>query len=51
MLGMCVLVVYQRSSRWPEQVQAMEFWGRLLAEALAGPRPDDNVIYLDRPAG
>jgi integrase len=46
-----VLGVYQRSSRWPEQVKAMEFWGGLLAAALTGPRPDDNVIYLNRPVG
>ena len=29
-----VLGVYQRASRWPEQVRAMELWGRLLAAAL-----------------
>lgn len=29
-----VLGVYQRSSRWPEQVKAMELWGRLLTSAL-----------------
>jgi hypothetical protein len=26
-----VLGVYQRASRWPEQIRAMEHWGRLLA--------------------
>jgi integrase len=31
-----VLGVYQRASRWPEQVKAMEFWGRLLAAAIEG---------------
>lgn len=30
-----VLGVYQRASRWPEQVRAMELWGKLLAEAEA----------------
>jgi integrase len=29
-----VLGVYQRASRWPEQVKAMELWGRLLAAAI-----------------
>jgi len=31
-----VLGVYQRASRWPEQVKAMELWGRLLAAAIEG---------------
>jgi hypothetical protein len=31
-----VLGVYQRSSRWPEQVKAMELWGRMVTDALAG---------------
>jgi integrase len=30
-----VLGVYQRASRWPEQVRAMQAWGELLAAALA----------------
>ena len=29
-----VLGVYQRASRWPEQMRAMELWGRLLSAAL-----------------
>lgn len=29
-----VLGVYQRATRWPEQVEAMELWGRLLADAI-----------------
>jgi hypothetical protein len=45
-----VLGVYQRSSRWPEQVRAMDLWGRLLADALAGKTPDANVVRL-APAG
>jgi integrase len=31
-----VLGVYQRASRWPEQVRAMEHWGELLARAIDG---------------
>jgi integrase len=31
-----VLGVYQRASRWPEQVNAMQLWGRLLADAIEG---------------
>jgi integrase len=38
-----VLGVYQRASRWPEQVKAMEHWGRLL-EAAIGGRVDDAVV-------
>lgn len=33
-----VLGVYQRSSRRPEQVKAMQFWGRLLATTIDGAR-------------
>jgi integrase len=29
-----VLGVYQRASRWPEQVRAMQLWGQLLAAAI-----------------
>jgi integrase len=29
-----VLGVYQRASRWPEQVKAMDLWGRLLAAVI-----------------
>jgi integrase len=36
-----VLGVYQRSQRWPEQVEAMNAWGTALAAALAG-----NVVRL-----
>ena len=35
-----VLGIYQRASRWPEQVRAMELWGQLLVAALA-KRDDD----------
>jgi integrase len=34
-----VLGVYQRASRWPEQVTAMNFWGKLLAQAIDGELP------------
>jgi integrase len=43
-----VLGVYQRSSRWPEQVRAMDLWGRLLAGALAEKEPGANVVPLAR---
>lgn len=33
-----VLGVYQRASRWPEQVRAMDLWGQLLAAALDGKK-------------
>jgi integrase len=42
-----VLGVYQRSSRWPEQVKAMEHWGRLLADALAGKKSNDTSASED----
>jgi integrase len=45
-----VLGVYQRSSRWPEQVKAMTLWGRLLTAAIEG-REDDNVVPLATLAG
>ncbi len=45
-----VLGVYQRASRWPEQVRAMQVWGEMLAAALASPpkrgAAADNVIML-----
>jgi integrase len=34
-----VLGTYRRASRWPEQVRAMQFWGRLLAAAIEGGGP------------
>ncbi len=39
-----VLSVYQRASRWPEQVKAMELWGRLLTAAIEGRDTDANVL-------
>jgi integrase len=44
-----VLGVYQRSSRWPEQLRAMHLWGQLLATALRGADGATNVA-LDREA-
>ena len=41
-----VLGVYQRASRWPEQVRAMELWGRLLAAAIEGRDDDANVVRI-----
>ena len=43
-----VLGVYQRSSRWPEQMRAMELWGRLLSAAINGET--GNVVPLPRSA-
>lgn len=41
-----VLGVYQRASRWPEQVRAMELWGRLLAAAIDGGEAGAEVLRL-----
>jgi len=41
-----VLGVYQRASRWPEQVRAMQLWGQLLADAIAGRESGPGVIPL-----
>jgi integrase len=46
-----VLGVYQRASRWPEQVKAMELWGRLLAAAIEGREADANVVSMTARAG
>ena len=46
-----VLGVYQRASRWPEQVTAMELWGRLLAAAIEGRNADANVVPIAVDAG
>ena len=48
-----VLGVYQRASRWPEQVKAMQAWGALLAGVLAPksgkavPKPEERRDYRD----
>ncbi len=45
-----VLGVYQRASRWPEQIEAMQRWDRMLANAINGnvvpPHPGsrDRVV-------
>ena len=36
-----VLGVYQRASRWPEQIEAMRLWDRMLTSAITG-----NVVPL-----
>jgi integrase len=41
-----VLGVYQRASRWPEQVRAMELWGQLLALAIESHAADHNVLPM-----
>ncbi len=53
-----VLGVYQRSSRWPEQMRAMQLWGQLLSDALgrnapvAGPEQrDPKALYRKARAG
>jgi integrase len=46
-----VLGVYQRATRWPEQVKAMELWGRLLAAAIEGRDADANVVTMTARAG
>lgn len=46
-----VLGVYQRASRWPEQVRAMELWGKLLAEAINPAEASANVVPIVARAG
>jgi integrase len=46
-----VLGVYQRASRWPEQVRAMELWGRLLAAAIEGREIDVNLVPMTARGG
>ena len=41
-----VLGVYQRASRWPELVRAMDLWGKLLAEAITGSEAVANVVPM-----
>ena len=41
-----VLGVYQRASRWPEQVRAMQLWGQLLASAIEGKESGGEVVPL-----
>ena len=46
-----VLGVYQRASRWPEQVKAMQLWGRLLAAAIEGRAASAEVVQLHGASG
>jgi integrase len=46
-----VLGVYQRASRWPEQVKAMELWGRLLAAAIEGREAKADVVPITARTG
>ena len=46
-----VLGVYQRATRWPEQVKAMQLWGQLLAAALNPGEADDKVVPMATRAG
>jgi integrase len=46
-----VLGVYQRASRWPEQVKAMQLWGRLLAAAIEGREVGAEVVQLHSASG
>jgi integrase len=46
-----VLGVYQRASRWPEQVKAMELWGGLLAAAIEGREAGANVVPMTARTG
>lgn len=41
-----VMGVYQRSSRWPEQVKAMQFWGRVLADTFTGRSTAAEIVPL-----
>ncbi len=46
-----VLGVYQRASRWPEQVRAMEIWGQMLTAEIDGREPAGTVIAMVARAG
>jgi integrase len=46
-----VLGIYQRGSRWPEQMRAVDLWGKLLAEAITGAPAPANVVPLVARAG
>lgn len=41
-----VLGVYQRATRWPEQVRAIELWGDLLTAAIEGREAGAQVVHL-----
>jgi hypothetical protein len=42
-----VMSVYQLSARWPEQITAMQTWGRLLKAAIDGETAPTNVFSLN----
>ena len=46
-----VLGVYQRASRWPEQVNAVKLWARMLTDAIEGPGQETNVVAQTTRAG
>jgi integrase len=46
-----MLGVYQRASRWPEQVKAMQLWGQLLTAAIEGREAGAEVVLLQAVAG
>ncbi len=46
-----VLGVYQRASRWPEQVRAMDLWGKLLDAALGPDQSVTNIVPMVARAG
>lgn len=41
-----VLGVYQRASRWPEQLKAMQSWGKMLAAAVEGREIGAEIVQL-----
>ena len=46
-----VLGIYQLAARWPEQVKAMQLWGRLLEAAIEGRPIGGEVIALPAAVG
>ncbi len=46
-----VLGVYQRATRWPEQVRAMQMWGQMLAAAIEGRNAGAEVVQLQNRSG
>ena len=43
--------VYQKASRFPEQVAAMRRWGFMLGEAIEGRTGDAAIIPFAAPTG
>ena len=46
-----VLGVYQRATRWPDQIKAMQLWGQLLAAALNPGEAQNKVVPMAPRAG